>query len=298
MAPVTAAPRGRADRARYGIGLVLLAYAIFSLVDTSAKWLAALGYPALQLAFMRYAVHFVIAAGRVAGGGRGRQLRGGHTALLIVRGAFLLGGTLGNFVALQYIPLTLTSTILLSAPIIVCLLSGTLLGEPVGRRRWFAVLLGFVGVLLAIRPFAAGFHWAALAALAGACSFAFYLLLTRRFAGIIAPDEMQFYSGLVGTLSLLPLMPLVWQWPASALDWALLAGLGAFAWGGHEVLIRAYRYADAGVLTPYTYSFILYLTLWSIVLFGQYPDRWTLGGAALVVVSGLVIWMRERARQP
>ena len=299
MRRIPAAPLvGRTDHAPYGIGLVLIAYAIFSFVDTSAKWLAVIGYPALQLAFMRYAVHFVISTGRVLRAGRERSpLRSRHTALLVARGAFLLGGTVGNFVALTYIPLTLTSTILFSAPIIVCLLSGTLLGEPVGRRRWLAILLGFGGILIAIRPFGAGFHWAALSALAGAGSFAFYLLLTRRFAGVIAPDALQFYSGLVGTLSMLPFAVYFWQWPQSPLDWALLAGLGVFAWGGHEVLIRAYRYADAGVLTPYSYSFIIYLTLWSIVLFDQYPDRWTLAGAALVVTSGWVIWVRERARR-
>ena len=294
----SAATSGRIDRAPYGIGLVLLAYGIFSCVDPSAKWLVLFGYPALQLAFMRYAVALAISGGRVWRADRGRTiLRGGHTGLLILRGAFLLAGTVGNFIALKYIPLTLTSTIFFSAPIIVCLLSGVVLGEPVGRRHWLAIWLGFVGILIAIRPFGAGFHWAALVSLAGVGGFALYLLLTRRFAGVESPDTMQFYSGLVGTLSMLPFAIYFWQWPESALHWALLIGLGVFAWGGHEVLIRAYRYADASVLTPYSYSFMIYLSAWSIILFDQYPDRWTLAGAALIVASGLIIWAQESNRR-
>ncbi len=291
------ASSGRADRALFGIGLVLIAYGIFSSVDASAKWMLLLGYPAMQLTFMRYFVQLAITIGRVLYAGRGQHLlRSDHTMLLVIRGVLLLCTTVGNFVALKYIQLTLTSTIFFSVPIIVCLLSGTVLGEQVGRWRWGAILLGFVGVLIAIRPFGTDFHWAALISLAGVTCFAFYLLLTRHFAGEVPSDTMQFYTGLVGTIAVLPFAIYFWEWPQNLLEWVLLIGLGACAWIGHEFLIRAYRYADASVLTPYSYSFMLYLTLWSVVLFGHYPDRPTIIGAALVIASGLVIWVRERAR--
>ncbi len=289
------APRATEDRALYGIGLVLFAYLLFSVVDASAKWLAVLGYPAMQLAFMRYLTHFLIAGGRVARNGWCWQhYRTGHAGLVVLRSLLLLGTTVLNFIALKYLPLTLTSTILFSAPIIVCLLSGAVLGEVVGRWRWSAIMLGFVGVLIAIRPFDAGFHWAAMLSLLSVFCFSLYLLMTRRLAGVVASDTLQFYTGLVGSALLLPLALYHWQTPQSLQHWMLLVGLGAFGWLGHEFLTRAHGYADAGVLTPYTYSLMIYLSLWSIVLFNQYPDNWTIVGAMIIVVSGLIIWLREK----
>ena len=292
------APGVRADRALYGIGLVLIAYGLFSTVDASVKWLVIYGYPALQLGFMRYVGHFVISTGQVLHKSHLREvLRTPHLMLVVLRGMLILSATVANFIALKYIPLTLTSTIFFSVPIIVCLLSGTMLGERVGKWRWLAILVGFCGILVAIRPFDASFHWAALLSLGGVTCFAVYLLLTRRFAGVISPNALQFYAGLVGTLAMLPFALYYWQWPETLAQWALLIGLGVFAWGGHEILTRAYHYADASVLTPFSYSFMIYLTIWSIVLFDQYPDGWTLIGAGLIVGSGLAIWFRERARQ-
>ncbi len=286
------------DRALYAIGLVLIANLLFSVVDASVKWLVVFGYPALMLTFMRYAGHFVISAGRIANSdNRGELFRSRHTPLLMLRGGLLLFTTIANFVALKYIPLTLTATIFFTAPIIVCLMSGVVLGEGVGRWRWFAILLGFAGVLIAIRPFDASFHWAALLSLAGVTGFAFYLLLTRHFAGLVSPDALQFHAGLVGTVTMLPFAIYFWQSPESPLHWLIMIGLGVFAWGGHEILTRAYHYADASLLAPYQYCFMIYLTAWSILLFNQYPDAWTLGGAALIVSSGLVIWFREKIRR-
>ena len=246
---------------------------------------------------MRYIGHFVISTGQLLHRGQVRDvLRTPHTSLVVLRGAMILCATVANFIALKYIPLTLTSTIFFSVPIIVCLLSGTMLGERVGKWRWLAILVGFCGILIAIRPFDASFHWAALLSLGGVTCFAVYLLLTRRFAGIIAPNVLQFYAGLVGTAAMLPFAIYYWQWPETLAQWLLLIGLGVFAWGGHEILTRAYHYADASVLTPFSYSFMIYLTLWSIALFDHFPDRWTMTGAAIIVCSGLIIWLRERTR--
>lgn len=287
--------RATEDRALYGIGLVLLAYAMFSTVDASVKWLTVFGYSTMQLAFMRYLAHFLISATRVANNGLAwNHFRTPHPVLVVTRGACILGSTIFNFMALKYLPLTLTSTILFSAPIIVCLLSGTVLGERVGKWRWLGILLGFTGVLIAIRPFDESFHWAVILSLGSVSCFSLYLLLTRRLAGVVASDTLQFYSGLVGFVVLLPVAIIQWKSPETLQHWLMLIGLGVFAWIGHEFLTRAYRYADASVLTPYTYSFMIYLTLWSIALFNHYPDKWTITGALIIVSSGLLIWMREK----
>lgn len=277
-----------------GICLVLVAYSWFSFVDASAKWLVILGYPVIQLAFMRYAAHFVISGVRIVRNGLSWEcFYTRHPGLVVLRGVCILFATICNFLALKYIPLTLTSTILFSAPIIVCLLSGAVLNEAVGKWRWLAVVLGFAGVVIAIRPFNDDFHWAALISLLGAVCFSLYLILTRRLSGYASSDTMQFYAGFIGCTALLPFALIQWQTPESIFHGFLLVGLGVFAWTGHEFLTRAYGYADASTLTPYTYSFIIYLTLWSIVLFDEFPDGWTILGAVIIVLSGLIIWFRE-----
>ena len=278
-----------------GIALTLFAYFTFSMLDTSAKWLVLAGIPALQIGFMRYALHFVVSAGLVARQGRGLARFGAdRMGLVLLRAALLMGSTLCNFVAIRYIPLTLTATIMFSAPIIVTALSGPVLGEKVGPWRWGAIVAGFIGVVVAIRPFDADFHWAALLSLTGAACFAVYQLLTRMLAGKVSSDTMQLYSGMVGTLVLAPFAAAVWTSPTTTLDWGLLFGVGFLGWFGHDMLTRAYGLASASVLTPFAYVMIVYLGVWSWLVFAQTPTRATVLGAAIVMSAGLVIWLRER----
>lgn len=282
------------DRFRYGMLLVLLAYWLFSHADATVKWLGLAGYSAVQIAFMRYLPHAVISVAKI---GRPtslwQQLKCAYPFITLFRASMLLGQTLCNFYALAFLPLTLTSTILFATPILVTILSQTVLGERVGPWRWGAIMFGFVGVLIAIRPFGEDFHWAALISLLGSCCFAVYLMLTRYLVGKVSSNTMQLYVGLVGTLALLPWVFISWQTPASIWHWLMLLVIGLLAWIGHELLTRAYRYAEASALTPYTYSFMIYLAIWSIVLYDHYPDKYNLIGATIVILSGLIIWWRE-----
>lgn len=287
------------DKPALGIAFMLGAYLCFSFIDTSAKWLALAGLSAFQLSFMRYFGHFAISLTRIARGGISRDRFGtSHIGLVMLRGSLLALSTVLNFIALRYIPLTLTSTILFSSPIIVCALSGPMLGEKVGVWRWFAIGIGFVGILIAIRPFDESFHWAILLSLFNAFAFAMYSILTRKLAGIVATDTLQFYSGMIGTFALAPLAFFYWQNPTNITDWIILCMMGFFGWAGHELLTRAHGYAPATTLMPYGYSFILYLTVWSYFLFDHLPDRWTITGAMIIVAAGLIIWKRERRATP
>ena len=282
------------DRALFGIILMVIAYLIFSFIDVSAKWLAIAGLPAMQLAFMRYVGHMAISTGLlVRDGDLGSLFRTKYLLVVMFRGSLLMGSTILNFIAVQYLPLTLTSTILFSAPIIICLLSWPLLGEKVGYWRWSAIMLGFIGILVAIRPFDSDFHYAAFYSLGGAFCFALYSILTRRLAGEISVDVMQFHSGFVGTLVLLPFAIFSWQSPDTMMDWAIMIMLGVFGWMGHQLLTHAHSFAAANVLTPFGYSFILFLTIWSYLVFDHLPDIWTVIGASIIITSGLVIWFRE-----
>ena len=293
MSGLTAA--ANEDRVMSGILLMLGAYLFFAFVDVSAKWLAIAGLSALQLAFMRYLGHFLISLVLIGKGGVSvSRFSSNRMMLVLVRGLLLMGSTILNFSAVAYLPLTLTSTILFSTPIIICALSWPLLGERVGIWRWSAIMIGFVGILISIRPFDTSFHWAVILSLAAAFCFALYSILTRKLAGVVAVDTLQFYSGLVGTVALLPFAILTWQTPESGLDWTIMLMLGVFGWLGHQMLTTAHRFAPASTLTPFGYTFILYLTVASFLLFDHLPDRWTLSGGAIIIFAGLIIWFREK----
>ncbi|MDH5557668.1 MAG: DMT family transporter [Alphaproteobacteria bacterium] len=288
------AARANEDRPMLGIALMLVAYLVFSCIDTSVKWLAIAGLSALQLSFMRYVGAFLISLFMIARGGiHPSRFASRHLLLVIVRGALLMGSTVFNFIAVRYLPLTLTATILFSAPIIICALSWPLLGERVGVWRWSAIMVGFFGILIAIRPFNESFHWAVFLSLGAASCFAMYTIITRKLSGIVATDTMQFYAGLVGTLALAPFAFMEWQNPVGGLDWFLLVMLGVFGWLGHQLMTGALGYAPPSTVTPLSYSFIIYLTVWSFFLFDHLPDRWTVSGALIIVVAGLIIWYRE-----
>ncbi len=274
--------------------MMLSAWFLFSLVDTSVKWLVLLGLPALQLAFMRYAVHFVLSIGMVAGQDKlfGHATRR-QMGLLILRAGLLISATVLNFFALNYLSLTVTSAIMFSSPIIVSALSIPLLGERVGPWRWFAILLGFGGVLVVIRPFGVDYHWASFLVVYNATALALFSIITRKLSGVIPAQIMQIYMGALGTAVLLPLALGTWQSPETLRDWALLFGLGAWAWAGHELFARAHSLAAANVLMPFAYSFIIFMTALGFLIFGDLPDGHTILGAAIIIVSGLIIWWRE-----
>ena len=269
--------------------------AVVSLVDTGAKWLAVAGIPAFQLAFMRYAGHFVISIGAIARGGlEVDRFKTDHLWQVISRAVLLVSATLLNFYALYFLPLTVASAIMFSSPVIVCFLSVSVLREKVGPWRWGAILLGFVGVLIVVRPFGQAFHPAMLLIIYNATALAFYSIMTRRLSGVVAVETMQFYLGLVGTLILLPFA--VWTWVPPETPWAMavLVGLGVMGWGGHQLLTNAHRFGTANQLMPFTYSFLIYVAIWGYLLFGTLPDRWTIMGAVVIMGAGLIIWKREQ----
>ena len=297
MATLTA--QARDDRTGLGIVLMLSAWAFFALTDTTVKWLVVGGIPAMQLAFFRYAVAFGLSVGNGLRHGQFFSVIDRRDLLLVtLRSGLLLLATVLNFIALNYLPLSVTSTIMNTAPILVTLLAIPLLGEKVGPWRLAAVLLGFIGVLVVIRPFGEGFHWATLLILANACGLALFAILTRQMAGRITPQTMQLYMGALGTIVLLPFVLWTWQTPGTALEWAGMISIGLWAWTGHEMFSRAHLHAEAGVLSPFGYVFILYMSIGGYLLFGHLPDAATLVGAAIIVASGLLIWWREGKRRP
>lgn len=297
MATLTA--QARDDRVGLGILLMLAAWALFAMTDTTVKWLVVGGIPAIQLAFARYAVAFGLS---LANGARHGVYFAGidrrDILLVSLRGSLLILATVFNFIALNYLPLSVTSTIMNTSPILVTLFAMPILGERVGPWRWGAVTLGFLGVLIVIRPFGAEFHWATLLILANATGLALFSILTRQMAGRVTPQTMQLYMGALGTFVLLPFALWTWTTPDTGPQWAGLIAIGCLAWAGHEMFSRAHLHAEAGVLSPFGYVFILYMIAGGYLVFDAVPDATTLIGAAIIVASGLLIWWREGKRRP
>jgi drug/metabolite transporter (DMT)-like permease len=175
------------DRRTLGIGLLVFAQVFFAALDTSAKWLSVAGIPVFEVVFVRYAVTVVVLL-VVLLPTRGVALfRTGNLKLEIVRGLCLAGVTAALFYSMKFLPLTVTGSLLFTMPLMVCALSVPLLGETVGWRRWIAIVVGFVGILVIVRPGTEAFHPASLLCLVGALCAAFYSILTRKLAGIERP---------------------------------------------------------------------------------------------------------------
>ena len=207
----------------------------------------------------------------------------------------LLSSTLCNFAALRYLQLDEAIALVFSTPFFVAALSGPILGEWVHWRRWTAIAIGFLGVLVVTRPGFASFHPAALFSLSSAGFYALYSIMTRILARTDSNATTLFYSNLVGAVALIPALPFIWTKPTNALVIGLMIGTGAAGGFGHYLLIAAHRLAPAAVLSPFIYTEIVWVSLLGFLVFRDLPSRWTLAGAAIVIGSGLYLFYRERA---
>jgi drug/metabolite transporter (DMT)-like permease len=285
-----------ADSARnrlVGIGLVSLTYLCFTLLDGSAKWLVG-SMPVIMVVWLRFVMHALI-GGAVLFPLRGRALvRTRFWRWHAVRALMFVGMTGINFWALQYLQLTVTSSIFFTVPILIALMGAWLLGEKLDRGRWLAIIAGFLGVLVIVRPGSAGFHPAMLGSLANAVLYAVFMLMTRRLAAYDSPETIQYLPSVGAALLLTPFALAAWQWPASALEWAVACLLGVLGATGHHLLAVAHRYAPSSVIAPFLYQQVLYMALFGYLVFGDVPPPAVWLGACVVVSSGLYLFYRER----
>lgn len=288
------AVRPREDRTGFGLVLMAGAVGFFTCVDTSAKWLILAGFPALQVVFARYAGHLLLSLALYMPNGGLARFRSVHPLLQFLRSGFLLGSTFLNFTALNYLPLTITTTVMFAGPIAVTLLSIPILGERVGIRRLAAVLVGFSGVLVVVQPWGAAFHPAMILSLGALCCASLYFVLTRMIAGAESTATSQLWSSGLSSLVIAPMVLPVWQWPSTLLEGVILVAIGLFGGVGHIFATVAHRFADASLLAPVVYIQIVFASLASILVFATWPTGWTLLGGAIIVAAGAYIWNRER----
>ena len=281
------------DRRLTAIALMIGAFACFTGIDASAKWLVLRGMPVAEAAFTRFLVHLILAAAISAPAMGWRLTRSNAPAITIGRALFLMGATGFNFAALQYLPLSLTMSIFFATPLIVCALSIPILGETVGWRRWAAICVGFAGVLIVARPGLGDGHWAVGLSLCATACAATYFVLTRKAAGRDSTEVQQFYAAATAALCLAPFALPVWQWPEGS-GWIAFGLIGVFGWLGHQLLIVAHRFAPASALAPFIYTQMIFMVAAGWALFAAVPDFWTIVGAGVVMGGGLYIWLRER----
>ena len=276
-----------------GIALMSGAVACFACLDAMAKYLGG-HMDSLQVVAMRYVSAFFLALLFSNPFTRPGLLKTTRPMLQLVRGLLMLLTTIFNFLAFRYLQLDESLAILFSTPFLVAILAGPLLGEWVGWRRWTAIGVGFIGVLVVIRPGFGGMQWAALLSVASAIFYAGYAIATRMVMRHDHGETTLFYANVVGVAIMVPILPLVWTAPPSLFDLMLLLAVGAFGSVGHYLLIMAHHRAPASVLSPFMYTQLLWATTFGYLVFNNIPNRWTLIGAAIVVASGLYLLYREQ----
>jgi drug/metabolite transporter (DMT)-like permease len=280
-----------------GIALMCGALACFACLDTMAKFLN--GYmDTLQVVWARYTGALVLALAISNPFSRPALMVTGRPVLQVGRSVLLLASTLLNFFALRWLQLDQALAIVFSTPFFVAILSGPVLGEWVGLRRWLAICVGFIGVLLVVRPGFGGIHPAALISLAAAAFYAAYSISTRMLSRTDSSETTLFYSNLVGAAVMVPVLPFVWTTPREPLIILLMVVCGAFGTIGHYLLILAHRLAPPALLAPFIYTQIVWVIILGYLVFADVPNGWTVAGAAIVVASGLFILYREQVRGP
>ncbi len=277
-----------------GIALMCAAVLCFVVMNTLVKTLAP-DYSVAQIIWARYFFHFllilVLFPRRIP-----TLLITRRRGMQVLRSVLVLLATLCMYSALRYLPLADVVAITFVAPLLVTGLSVLVLGEQVGPRRWSAVVIGFVGVLVIIRPGLGIAHWAAVLPLLMATFYAIYQIVTRMIRGAADPLNSLFYLALVGVVATSVAVPFDWVWPDWR-AWLMLIGTGFFGGLGHFAMIRAYESSPAATIAPFAYTELLWALGLGAIVFGDFPDTWTLVGAAIVAGSGLYVLRRERVRR-
>jgi drug/metabolite transporter (DMT)-like permease len=291
--PMTAIMR-LPQNVRLGIALVCCGVVLFAVGEAFVKVLVP-KHAIPQIVWARYVFHAMVFFVLFPTAGIVRQLRTTRPVLHVTRSLLMLLATTLFFTALRYLPLADAVAINFAAPLLVTALSIPLLGEKVGWRRWCAIVSGFLGVMLIIRPGLGIVHWAAVLPLGTAVCYSFYQVLTRIAARTDNVQTSLFWTSAVGVLVTSCIVPFYWVTPTLA-SWGWMMALGAVYGIGHYLLIRGLEIAEASVVSPFIYTQIIWAGLLGYVFFDNLPDAATLSGAAIVISSGLYIWWRETKR--
>ncbi len=269
----------------------LLAWVMLPIMDGFAKYLSA-DLPVLQITWARYFFTVAFTFPIMFLFFRNNLVWTDKPKLQIIRGIILLTANICFFYAISIISLAKALTLAFVAPLIVTAFSPIFLGERVGFKRWSAVIIGFIGSLVVIRPGYVEINLASIAALGTGVMYGFYLIITRKLSTSDNPLLTLLLTGVVGAIIISFVMPFVWVKP-NFNQWSIMAGIGIFACLGHFFLILSLKYADASKLAPFSYFEIITNIIIGYYFFSDFPDNWTFLGLSIIVLSGIYISRRE-----
>lgn len=275
-----------------GLVLMMLGFAFFAACDVQAKVLTAEMHP-IQIVWFRMIGLFLGVMVLLALRGR-HLLRSKNVPLQMARGAAAVASAVCFTITVRHVPLADAVAVSFIAPFVVTVAGALVLKEPVGARRWAAVTIGFVGMLIIIRPGLGVFHPAIGFVVLAAFLFASRQIVSRYLAGSDSITTTVAYTSITATVLASVLLPFFWTTPTGWETWAIILGLTITAALGEVLVIRALDIAQAVVLAPLHYTLILWSTMYGFLVFGDLPDSWTLIGAAIIIASGLYTLHRER----
>jgi drug/metabolite transporter (DMT)-like permease len=290
---MTAAPAaGSRNSTSLGALYTVLAMAAFAVMDAMSKWVVA-DYSIGQIMWIRYSVFCVFAWLLVRRKGllatahsRRPWLQGGRSILILVESAVFV-------LAFAHLPLADTHALAATSPLIVIVLGVVFLGERAGPARWLAVATGFLGMLLIVRPGLRTFDWPMLLPVIGAVMWAAYQVLVRLCTRTDSADTTFVWTAFTGLAATTLVGPWQWQWPTPT-GWGLLIAIALLNALASYSLIRAFAVAEAGAVQPYSYTALVWVTILGLVVFGDFPDCWTILGTAVIVASSLYTWRHDR----
>ncbi len=277
-----------------GIALMCTGVACLCVNDALAKTLTA-NYPALQIQFMRniIALPFAILIAFKMGGAQ--ALRSHRPLAHLLRGTLWIGATVMFFTSLKFLGLAEATALIFVAPLFITALSALILREHVGWRRWLAVIVGFIGVLMAIRPGTAAFQTVSLLPLATAFVYALLMLSARWVDARESVWTLLLYMTATGALLSIFIVPFVWV-PLRTEDLGLFAAVAIFGTAGMTMMTQAFRFAPPVVVAPMDYTAIIWATALGWIIWNEIPDALTFLGAGIIIASGVfIIWREHRA---
>ena len=271
--------------------LNLLAWVMLPIMDGFAKYLSTT-IPVLQITWSRYFFTVVIALPIMIIFFRKNFKWTEQPKLQLIRGLLLFCANILFFYSISVISLAKALTLAFVAPLIVTILSPIFLAEKVGIRRWAAVIVGFIGSLIVLRPGFVEINLASIAALGTGVLYGFYLIVTKKLHKSDHPLLTLLLTGVVGAIIGSMIVPSVWVQP-TILEWYMMFAIGFFASIGHLFLILSLKYADASKLAPFGYFEIITNILIGYYFFSHFPDSWTFIGLLIIISSGIYIFRRE-----
>nr|WP_281432940.1 DMT family transporter [Aestuariivirga litoralis] len=264
-----------------------------TMVDVPAKLLQFHGASISTTVFIRYIIALMLLTALFVS--RREWPARNNIRLNLFRGLLLTASTFLNFYAVSKLPLALTVSINFASPLISCALAPLILGEHVGPRRWAAVCVGFIGMLIVIRPGADSFHPAMLASLCNALVGAFYQIYTRKAGASTQPETgLLWVFGVGSVLAGIAVLGEGFTPPSPNWLWLVALLMGVAGLATHMVMTRGLALAPASLLAPFAYTQLIWMVVSGVVLFGDWPDKISLLGAAIIIASGIYVWHRER----